>query len=86
MSGLPRLLHGDPEVAEAWCRSWRAHLPACQVLGLLAATHTAAVPGISAAGTSAESRRGTAAADAELLVLGPAVDLPHALPPLPAGV
>ncbi len=86
MSPLPRLLLGAPETAESWCRSWRASLPACQVLVLLAATHTAAVPGISAAGTSPESRRGTAAADAELLVLGPTVALPHALPPLPAGV
>ena len=86
MSALPRLLLGAPETAESWCRSWRASLPACRVLLLLAATQTAAVPGISAAGTSPESRRGTAAADAELLVLGPAVALPHALPPLPAGV
>jgi len=86
VSALPRLLLGAPETAESWCHSWRASLPACRVLVLLAATHTAAVPGISAAGTSPESRRGTAAADAELLVLGPTVPLPHALPPLPAGV
>ncbi len=86
MSALPRLLLGAPETAESWCRSWRASLPTCRVLVLLAATDTAAVPGISAAGTSPESRRFTAAADAELLVLGPTVALPHALPPLPAGV
>ncbi|MCX5957133.1 MAG: nicotinate-nucleotide--dimethylbenzimidazole phosphoribosyltransferase [Cyanobacteria bacterium] len=86
MSALPRLLLGAPETAESWCRSWRASLPACRVLVLLAATDTAAVPGISAAGTSPESRRVTAAADAELLVLGPTVALPHALPSLPAGV
>ena len=86
MSALPLLLLGAPEKAESWCRSWRASLPACRVLVLLAATDTAAVPGISAAGTSPESRRVTAAADAELLVLGPTVALPHALPPLPAGV
>ena len=53
---------------------------------LLAATDTAAVPGISAAGATPSSRRRTAAADAELLVLGPAGERPHALPPLPAGV
>jgi len=86
VNALPRLLFGAPQAAEAWCGSWRASLPACQVLVLLAATQTAAVPGISAAGTSAESRRSTAAADAELLVLGPGVALPHSLPPLPAGV
>jgi uncharacterized protein (TIGR00303 family) len=56
------------------------------VLVLLAATETAAVEGISAAGASPAARRTTAAADAELLLLGPAASLPHALPPLPAGV
>lgn len=56
------------------------------MLLLLAATATAAVPGISAAGATPASRRRTAAADAELLVLGPAGERPHALPPLPAGV
>ncbi len=56
------------------------------MLLLLAATDTAAVPGISAAGATPASRRQTAAADAELLLLGPAATRPHALPPLPAGV
>lgn len=56
------------------------------MLLLLAATETASVPGISAAGATPESRRATAAADAELLVLGPRGLRPHALPPLPAGV
>ena len=41
---------------------------------------------ISAAGATPEARRRTAAADAELLLLGPEQPLPHALPPLPAGV
>ena len=44
------------------------------------------MPGISAAGATPESRRWTAAADAELLLLGPAAQRRHALPPLPAGV
>ena len=57
-----------------------------RLLLLLAATETAAVPGISAAGATPASRRGTAAADAELLLEGPAGRRPHALPPLPAGV
>jgi uncharacterized protein (TIGR00303 family) len=57
-----------------------------QLLLLLAGTETAAVPGISAAGATPESRCFTAAADAELLWAGPARPLPHALPPLPAGV
>jgi len=57
-----------------------------RVLLLLAATATAAVPGISAAGATPNSRLATAAADAELLVWGPGHRRPHALPPLPAGV
>ena len=56
------------------------------MLLLLAGTDTAAVPGISAAGATPEVRLGTAAADAELLLLGPSARRPHALPPLPAGV
>ena len=57
-----------------------------RVLLLLAATETAAVPGISAAGATPAARRATAAADAELLLGGPGSARPHALPPLPAGV
>lgn len=69
---------------------WRAALrqgwPASRTLLLLAATDTAAVPGISAAGATPEARLGTAAADAELLLQGPGAGRAHALPPLPAGV
>lgn len=82
----PRRLLGSAEAADRWCRDWRNDWPASEVMLLLAATDTAAMPGISAAGTTAAARRRTAAADAELLLLGPAVHLPHALPPLPAGV
>jgi len=57
-----------------------------RLLLVLAATETAAVPGISAAGATPASRRGTAAADAELLLAGPGSRRTHALPPLPAGV
>ena len=57
-----------------------------RVLLLLAATATAAVPGISAAGATPRARLATAAADAELLLWGPGRRRPHALPPLPAGV
>ncbi|MCP9807845.1 TIGR00303 family protein [Cyanobium sp. HWJ4-Hawea] len=63
-----------------------ANWPASRILLLLAATDTAAVAGISAAGATPESRRQTAAADAELLLLGPLAARPHALPPLDAGV
>jgi uncharacterized protein (TIGR00303 family) len=69
---------------------WRQELQrgwsASRTLLLLAATDTAAVPGISAAGASPTARLGTAAADAELLLLGPGGSRGHALPPLPAGV
>ncbi len=61
---------------------WRSVRPVL----LLAATATAEQPGISAAGATPASRRFTAAADAELLLLGPDAARPHALPPLPAGV
>ncbi|MEB3325077.1 MAG: TIGR00303 family protein [Cyanobacteriota bacterium] len=82
----PLLLHGAPDQADRWAERWRQGWPATQVLLLLAATETAAVPGISAAGATPEARLATAAADAELLVLGPQARRPHALPPLPAGV
>ncbi len=86
MTPLPRQLTGATEAAERWCRHWSVPLEGAEVLLLLAATDTAAVAGISAAGATSESRRGTAAADAELLLLGPGAPLPHPLPPLPAGV
>ena len=57
-----------------------------QVLLVLGGTATAEVPGISAAGATPASRQLTAAADAELLVMGPAAQCPHRLPPLLAGV
>jgi uncharacterized protein (TIGR00303 family) len=66
----------------SWASAWSRTTPVL----LLASTQTAAVEGISAAGATPEARRQTAAADAELLLLGPAAPLPHALPPLPAGV
>ena len=62
------------------------HWSRVRPLLLLAATATAEQPGISAAGATPQARRLTAAADAELLLLGPAAQRPHALPPLPAGV
>ena len=70
------------QVLETLRERWRQTRP----LLLLAATATAERPGISAAGATPASRRLTAAADAELLLLGPESHRPHALPPLPAGV
>ncbi len=85
MSELRRLW-GNPDQAARWQASWCAAADETQVVVLLAATATAAIPGISAAGATPESRRATAAADAELLVLGPGRHRPHGLPPLAAGV
>ncbi|MFN9622733.1 MAG: nicotinate-nucleotide--dimethylbenzimidazole phosphoribosyltransferase [Cyanobacteriota bacterium] len=79
-------MRGSAARAAAWQARWRRDWSATRVLLLLAATETAAVPGISAAGATPASRRATAAADAELLLLGPDQPRPHALPPLPAGV
>jgi NaMN:DMB phosphoribosyltransferase len=83
---LPKLLSGSLPQAIRWWRHGAAGAAEAQVLLLLAATESAAVPGISAAGSTPDARRRTAAADAELLLLGPSAAKPHALPPLPAGV
>ena len=82
----PLLVSGDATMAANWCDQARAGLRDGTFMLVLAATATAAVAGISAAGSTPESRRFTAAADGELVVLGPAAPRPHALPPLPAGV
>lgn len=79
-------LTGDAAQADRWTMQMTAGWQDALVLLLLAGTDTAAVPGISAAGATPDSRRRTAAADAELLLLGPGTARPHALPPLPAGV
>ena len=79
-------LCGPAAASDAWRRSWAADRALPVPLLLLAATETAAVEGISAAGSTPESRRRTAAADAELVLRGPLGSRPHALPPLPAGV
>ena len=71
---------------DTWTQALEQGWRRSRTLLLLAATDTAAVPGISAAGASPQARLGTAAADAELLLLGPGGRRCHALPPLPAGV
>jgi uncharacterized protein (TIGR00303 family) len=76
----------DLQASDHWRQAFLARWSASRTLLLLAATDTAAVPGISAAGASPQARLGTAAADAELLLQGPGSLRVHALPPLPAGV
>ncbi|MYI87659.1 MAG: NaMN--DMB phosphoribosyltransferase, partial [Synechococcus sp. SB0672_bin_10] len=79
-------MSGDASLAASWRDQARLGLGHGAFLLVLAATATAAVPGISAAGSTPESRRLTAAADGELVALGPTAPRPHGLPPLPAGV
>ena len=65
---------------------WISNDQELDLLLVLAATRTAEHEGISAAGSTAASRRYTALADAELLIHGPAGQRRWPLPPLPAGV
>ena len=65
---------------------WIARDQPVDLLLVLAATRTAEHEGISAAGSTAASRRYTALADAELLIHGPFGQRRWPLPPLPAGV
>ncbi len=67
-------------------RPWTCRDQPVDLLLVLAATRTAEHEGISAAGSTAASRRYTALADAELLIHGPAGQRRWPLPPLPAGV
>jgi len=53
---------------------------------IIASTNTSQIPGISAAGINAKSRRRTALADAEFLLKGASKDHKYKLPPLNAGV
>ena len=53
---------------------------------IIAGTNTSQIPGISAAGISAKSRKITALADAEFLLMGASKDHKYKLPPLNAGV
>jgi len=53
---------------------------------IIAGTNTSQIPGISAAGINAKSRRTTALADAEFLLEGASKDHKYKLPLLNAGV
>ncbi len=69
-----------------WINTWKSLIDEMNVLLVLAGTKTAEVKGISAAGATAEARKYTAIADAELLIKGPSSPKRWPLPPLPAGV
>ena len=57
-----------------------------KIILVIASTNTSQIQGISAAGITAKSRRKTALADAEFLLMGPSKDHKYKLPLLNAGV
>ena len=65
---------------------WHENITNTAFFLILAGSQTAEIEGISAAGSTAVSRRYTAVADAELLLRGPNLPKRWPLPPLPAGV
>jgi len=65
---------------------WQENITNMAFFLILAGSQTAEIEGISAAGSTAVSRRYTAVADAELLLRGPNLPKRWPLPPLPAGV
>ena len=67
-------------------KSWKNNIEEISFILILAGSQTAEVHGISSAGSTPESRRYTAVADAELLLKGPFAPKRWPLPPLPAGV
>ncbi len=71
---------------EKWLRHWRTKKNDFSFLLVLAGSSTAEVEGISAAGATADSRRYTALADAELLLYGATGKRNFPLPRLDAGI
>ena len=69
-----------------WQKKWQKEIDNFSALLVLAGSRTAEVVGISAAGSTSDSRRYTAVADAEFLLKGPIGAKCWPLPPLPAGV
>ncbi len=67
-------------------KSWQENIMNISFFLILAGSRTAEIEGISAAGSTPNSRRYTAVADAELLLRGPLLPKRWPLPPLPAGV
>ena len=67
-------------------QKWQENTTDMAFFLIIAGSQTAEIEGISAAGSSAASRRYTAVADAELLLKGPDFPKRFPLPPLPAGV
>lgn len=76
-------VYTQPQQGQRWLEAYRHRRPWLAVI--LGFTDTALIPGISAAGASAEDRRYTAIADAEFLYNGPQPHPRYPLPPLDAG-
>ena len=71
---------------KGWLENWRLNsIDLCSIL-ILSGTKTAEIDGISAAGSTAISRRYTALADAEMLLFGPLKKSEWPLPRLPGGI
>ncbi len=89
--GLPKGCKVFGEAASSlkvkkWLESYFLDQNSFSFLLVLAGSCTAEVEGISAAGATSLSRRYTAVADAELLLLGPKSPRQWPLPPLSAGI
>ncbi len=69
-----------------WVSTWSISVGDITSLLVLAGSKTAEIEGVSSAGSTKESRRYTALADAELLLKGPYSQRAVSLPPLSAGV
>ena len=74
------------EKLKNWINIWGDDIINIDFFLIIAGSLTAEVEGISAAGSTPESRRYTAIADTELLIYGPKMSRKYPLPPLPAGV
>ena len=74
------------ENVNEWINKWRGIQNNFILLLIISGTRTAEINGISSAGSTPESRRYTAIADAELLIQGPEGSRKWPLPPLPGGV
>ncbi len=75
-----------PVKLKRWLRTWSYSVKDVEFFLILAGSLTAEVKGISEAGATAQSRRMTAIADAELLLYGASSSRKYTLPPLEAGV
>ncbi len=69
-----------------WRDTWSTSIGDITSLLVLGGSKTAEIEGVSAAGSTKESRRYTAVADAELLLKGPSIRRRWPLPKLPGGV